>query len=115
MAHDFCPPSHSRVITGPGEPLIGAVRVVLGQIDEHVDYGELLQNALPGLERQQYGKAKFKISDAPSLEAAVMLGGKQLSGFIDETTFIELGDSRPDKIVTENLEMKYFYRICKWQ
>ena len=81
------------------------VIVTSDQIDEHVDYGELLQNALPGLERQQYGKAKFKISDAPSLEAAVMLGGKQLSGFIDETTFIELGDSRPDKIVTENLEM----------
>ncbi len=81
------------------------VIVTSDQIDEHVDYGELLHSALPGLEAQHYGKTNFQINDVPGLQGAVMLGGKQLAGFIDETTFNEMGDGTSDDQITTNFQM----------
>ncbi len=79
------------------------VIITSDQIDEHVDYGELLHSALPGLVDQEYGKTDFHISDAPGLQGAVMLGGKQLEGFIDESTFKEMGENVFDEEVTKHL------------
>ena len=73
------------------------------QIDEHVDYGELLHSALPGLETKVYGNAGLQIPNAPNLHGAVMLGGKKFRGFIDETTFKEMGEEISDKEITSTL------------
>ena len=73
------------------------------QIDEHVDYGELLHSALPGLETKEYGNAGLQIPNAPNLHGAVMLGGKKFRGFIDETTFKEMGEEISDKEITSTL------------
>ena len=73
------------------------------QIDEHVDYGELLHSALPGLETKGYGNAGLQIPNAPNLHGAVMLGGKKFRGFIDETTFKEMGEEISDKEITSTL------------
>ena len=73
------------------------------QIDEHVDYGELLHSALPGLEMMEYGNVGLQIPDAPNLQGAVMLGGKKFRGFIDETTFKEMGEEISDKEITSTL------------
>ncbi len=77
--------------------------VTSDQIDEHVDYGELLHSALPGLEMMEYGNAGLQIPDAPNLHGAVMLGGKKFRGFIDETTFKEMGEEISDKEITSTL------------
>ena len=73
------------------------------QIDEHVDYGELLHSALPGLETKEYGNEGLQIPNAPNLHGAVMLGGKKFRGFIDETTFKEMGEEISDKEITSTL------------
>jgi len=80
------------------------VIITSDQIDEHVDYGELLHSALPGLVDQRYGKTDFHINDAPSLHGAVMFGGKQLEGFIDQNTFKEMGEDVSDEKVTKHLQ-----------
>ena len=79
------------------------VIITSDQIDEHIDYGELLHSALPGLVDQEYGKTDFHISDAPSLQGAVMLGAKQLEGFIDQSTFKEMAENVSDEKVTKHL------------
>ena len=73
------------------------------QIGEHVDYGILLHNALPGLDKQQYAGTSFQIPDVSSLQAAVMLGGKELDGFIDEMTFKKMGETVTSDEITSNL------------
>ncbi|MDG2300786.1 MAG: class I adenylate-forming enzyme family protein [Acidimicrobiales bacterium] len=79
------------------------VIVTSDQIDEHVDYGDLLHSALPGLETMEYGKVNLQISGAPNLHGAVMLGGKQFRGFIDETRFKAMGEEVSNKEITSLL------------
>mgnify|MGYP002862613516 CR=1 FL=1 len=80
------------------------VIVTSDQIDEHIDYGQLLLSALPGLDAQHYGRTNFQINDAPSLQGAVMLGGKKLTGFIDEGTFKGMSKGIPNDKITANIQ-----------
>ncbi|MBJ86749.1 MAG: AMP-dependent synthetase [Acidimicrobiaceae bacterium] len=80
------------------------VIITSDQIDDHVNYGELLHSALPGLVDQEYGTNNFCVSDAPTLQGAVMLGRKQVAGFIDQATFNEMGEDVQDEKVTKHLQ-----------
>ena len=78
--------------------------VTSDQIDEHIDYGELLCSALPGLETSLYEKAGSQIPDAPSLQGAVMLGGKKIAGFIDDKEFKAMGEQISDEAISSSLQ-----------
>ena len=78
--------------------------VTSDQIDEHVDYGELLCSALPGLETSLYEKTGSQIPDAPSLQGAVMLGGKKIAGFIDDKEFKAMGEQISDETISSSLQ-----------
>ncbi len=78
--------------------------VTSDQIDEHIDYGELLCSALPGLETSLYEKTGSQIPDAPSLQGAVMLGGKTIAGFIDDKEFKAMGEQISDETISSSLQ-----------
>ncbi len=74
------------------------------QIDEHIDYGELLCSALPGLETSIYEKEGSQIPGAPSLQGAVMLGRKKIAGFIDDDEFKAMGEQISDETIFSSLQ-----------
>ena len=78
--------------------------VTSDQIDEHINYGELLCSALPGLETSLYEKTGSQIPDAPSLQGAVMLGGKTIAGFIDDKEFKAMGEQISDETISSSLQ-----------
>lgn len=71
------------------------VRVLLTSdiIEEHADYVELLQRALPGLTEQSDPTHIADLDAAPELQAAVLLGQSSAAGFMDRHDFYRAGDT----------------------
>ena len=70
-----------------------SIKVILtsDKIEEHVNYGDLLRSAIPGLDRQS-NLQKLEISEMPELQTTVMLGATQHEGFMLEDDFLSLGE-----------------------
>jgi len=82
-----------------------SIKVIItsDQIDEHIDYGELLHHALPGLSDLNFSNGNSRIADAQDLKTAVMFGEKKLDGFLDQRTFNEIGNSVSSDSITAAL------------
>ena len=78
------------------------VKVVITNdiVEQHTNYVELLQRALPGLAERD-ARDGAQLEAAPMLVAAVTLGSSAAAGFVDRQTFMELGDACPAEVVDE--------------
>ncbi len=70
-------------------------------VEQHTNYVELLQRAVPGLtERDEH--AEPRLASMPQLQTAVTLGSSSAAGFINRETFYQLGEACPPEAVDEH-------------
>lgn len=69
-------------------------------VEQHTDYVELLRRALPGLaEHEAIGV--LQLEAAPELRTAISLSASSTAGFLNRSTFYELGSTCPEARVGE--------------
>lgn len=74
-------------------------------IEQHTDYVELLERALPGLADVADPAAISGLASAPDLRAAVLLGKGSAPGFLDREAFYAFGENvDPDAVDRANAE-----------
>lgn len=76
------------------------VLVTSDEIVDHVDYVEILQEALPGLADRSAGEPP-RLACAPALRAIVLIGDRDAPGMIPRATFDRYGDDQHDETVLE--------------
>tara|TARA_B100000029_G_C17594876_1_gene963749 strand:- start:2395 stop:4017 length:1623 start_codon:yes stop_codon:yes gene_type:complete len=85
--------------------LDASIKVILtsDKIEEHVNYGELLRSAIPGLESQS-DLRELQIPEMPELQTAVMFGETQHEGFISGRDFLSFGSEVGTSTILDQID-----------